>query len=53
MPMGFWFFRGALREHLSREFKITQEATQAFFQGKFTECLVGKANLAEVLPLVS
>lgn len=37
-------------EHLSREYKITQEATQAFFQGKFTECLVGKANLSHVLP---
>ncbi|MGI4789684.1 MAG: HAD-IA family hydrolase [Janthinobacterium lividum] len=37
-------------EHLSREYQITQEATQAFFQGKFTECLVGKANLSHVLP---
>ena len=36
--------------HLSHEYQITQEATLAFFQGKFTDCLVGKANLSHVLP---
>lgn len=36
--------------HLTREYQITQEATRAFFQGKFTDCLIGKTNLSHVLP---
>ena len=39
-----------LTEHLTREYRITQEATHALLQNKFDDCLLGKANLAAVLP---
>ena len=47
---GVLVFPDRFGEHLTREHKITQEATQAFFQGKFHDCLLGTADLAEVLP---
>lgn len=33
-----------------REYGITREMTRGFFGGVFTDCLVGKADLREVLP---
>lgn len=47
---GVLVFPWRFAEHLSREHQITQEATRAFFEGKFTGCLLGKADLAEALP---
>lgn len=47
---GVLVFPWRFAEHLSEEFQITQEATRAFFEGKFTGCLVGKEDLADVLP---
>ena len=34
---------------MTREHQITQEATQAFFEGKFHDCLLGQADLGVVL----
>lgn len=36
--------------HLKEEHGISPEMTQGFFRGVFNDCLVGKANLEEVLP---
>lgn len=47
---GVLVFPWRFAEHLSGEFGITREATRAFFEGKFTDCLLGKADLAEALP---
>jgi putative hydrolase of the HAD superfamily len=47
---GVLVFPDRFAEHLSREHEITQEATQAFFQHKFTDCILGKANLSAMLP---
>ena len=47
---GVLVFPWRFAEHLTREHKITREATQAFFAGKFTDCLLGRADLAAVLP---
>ena len=47
---GVLVFPWRFAEHLSCEFGITQEATRAFFEGKFTDCLLGKTDLAETLP---
>ena len=47
---GVLVFPWRFAQHLTREYQITREATQAFFSGEFTDCLVGKADLAEVLP---
>ena len=47
---GVLVFPWRFAEHLSGELGITQEATRAFFEGKFTDCLLGKADLAQVLP---
>ena len=37
-------------KHLKREHGISPEMTRSFFNGIFNDCLVGKANLSEVLP---
>lgn len=37
-------------KHLKNEYGISPEMTQSFFGGAFNDCLVGKANLEEVLP---
>ena len=47
---GVLIFPWLFAEHLDGEFQITREATRAFFEGKFTECLLGRADLSEVLP---
>ncbi len=47
---GVLVFPDRFAEHLTREHQITQEATQAFFQGKFHDCLLGSADLTELLP---
>ena len=47
---GVLVFPWRFAEHLSGELGITQEATRAFFEGKFTSCLLGEADLAETLP---
>lgn len=36
--------------HLEKEYGITPLMTKKFFQGVFNECLIGKADLLEVLP---
>jgi len=36
--------------HLNQAYGISPEMTQPFFRGVFNDCLVGKANLEEVLP---
>ncbi|HEU5229072.1 MAG TPA: HAD family hydrolase [Ktedonobacteraceae bacterium] len=35
--------------HLARDYGISTEKTAAFFRGRFLECLVGRADLKEVL----
>jgi len=35
--------------HLNRDYGITKEKTAAFFRNRFSECLVGKADLREEL----
>ncbi len=47
---GVLVFPDRFAEHLTREHQITQEATQAFWQGKFSDCILGKADLGTVLP---
>ncbi len=47
---GVLVFPWRFADHLSGELGITREATRAFFAGKFTDCLLGKADLAEALP---
>ncbi len=47
---GVLIFPWRFAEHLSREHQITQEAMQAFWQGKFLDCILGKADLKAVLP---
>lgn len=47
---GVLVFPDRFAEHLTREHQITQEATRAFFQGKFHDCLLGSADLTELLP---
>ncbi len=47
---GVLVFPDRFAAHLTREHQITQEATQAFFQGKFHDCLLGSADLTEILP---
>ena len=47
---GVLVFPDRFSEHLTREHQITQEATRAFFQGKFHDCLLGSADLTELLP---
>ena len=47
---GVLVFPWRFAEHLSGELGITQEATRAFFEGKFTDCLLGTRDLAAVLP---
>ncbi|CAG0936052.1 FMN hydrolase / 5-amino-6-(5-phospho-D-ribitylamino)uracil phosphatase [Thermoflexales bacterium] len=37
-------------KHLNEEYGISPKMTQGFFQGVFNDCLVGKANLEDVLP---
>ena len=37
-------------KHLKEEHGISPEMTRCFFDGVFNDCLVGKANLKEVLP---
>jgi len=46
---GVLVFPDRFAEHLTREHQITQEATRAFFQGKFHDCLLGQADLGAVL----
>ncbi len=36
-------------EHLERHHSITREHTRAFFEGVFTECLLGRMDLRDVL----
>ena len=36
--------------YLKREHGISPEMTRGFFHGVFNDCLIGKANLREVLP---
>jgi putative hydrolase of the HAD superfamily len=36
--------------HLEREHGISPEMTRSFFRGVFNDCLVGRANLKDVLP---
>lgn len=38
-------------KHLNEEHGISPEMTQGFFDGVFNDCLVGTANLNEVLPM--
>ena len=47
---GVLVFPWRFAEHLNGEFQITREATRAFFEGEFTDCLLGRADLAETLP---
>jgi putative hydrolase of the HAD superfamily len=47
---GVLVFPSRFAEHLTQEHQITQEATQAFWQGKFSDCILGKADLSAVLP---
>ena len=47
---GVLVFPDRFAGHLTREHQITREATQAFFEGKFTNCILGKADLSTVLP---
>ncbi len=47
---GVLVFPYRFAEHLTREHQITQDATQAFWQGKFLDCILGKADLKAVLP---
>ena len=47
---GVLVFPWRFADHLAGEFEITHEATQAFFQHKFTDCILGKADLGDVLP---
>ncbi|RPJ29627.1 MAG: hypothetical protein EHM33_00145 [Chloroflexi bacterium] len=37
-------------KHLKKEHGISPEMTQSFFHGVFNDCLVGKADLEDVLP---
>jgi putative hydrolase of the HAD superfamily len=37
-------------KHLKKEYGISPEMTQSFFNGVFNDCLIGKADLKEVLP---
>lgn len=37
-------------KRLGEEYNITREMTHSFFGGIFNDCLVGKANLKDVLP---
>jgi len=37
-------------KYLREEHGVSPEMTQSFFRGIFNDCLVGKANLSEVLP---
>jgi putative hydrolase of the HAD superfamily len=37
-------------KYLNEEHGISPEMTRSFFRGVFNDCLVGKANLSEVLP---
>lgn len=37
--------------HLEQEHGISPNLTRVFFQGVFNDCLVGKANLKDVLPV--
>ena len=46
---GVLVFPDRFAEHLTREHQITQEATRAFFQGKFHDCLLGQADLGAAL----
>lgn len=47
---GVLVFPDRFAEHLTREHQITRDATQAFWQGKFSDCILGKADLGAVLP---
>ncbi len=47
---GVLVFPDRFAEHLTREHQITRDATQAFWQGKFHDCITGKADLKAVLP---
>jgi len=38
------------RRYLERRHRITPSMTQGFFTGVFNQCLVGRADLADVLP---
>ncbi len=40
----------AFSTYLRRDYRLTQDDTAPFFQGIFRECLIGKADLKEVLP---
>ena len=46
---GVLVFPDRFAEHLTREHKITKEATRAFFEGKFHDCLLGQADLGAAL----
>ena len=35
---------------LARDYGITRETTAAFFQGRFIDCVLGRADLMELLP---
>ena len=37
-------------KYLKEEHSISPEMTQSFFHGEFNDCLIGKANLSDVLP---
>ncbi|MBN2499283.1 MAG: HAD-IA family hydrolase [Anaerolineales bacterium] len=37
-------------KHLDEKYNISPEMTRGFFRGIFNDCLVGKANLPDVLP---
>jgi putative hydrolase of the HAD superfamily len=47
---GVVIFPWRFARHLAREREITPEMTHGFFHGVFEECLVGRADLKQVLP---
>ena len=47
---GVVIFPWRFAHHLERAHGITPEMTRPFFRGVFEECLVGKADVREVLP---
>jgi putative hydrolase of the HAD superfamily len=47
---GVVIFPWRFARHLAREHGITPEMTRGFFQGVFEDCLLGEADLKQVLP---
>ncbi len=41
---------GQFSSHLEKDYGITREITAPFFTGPFIECLIGNADLKEVIP---